>query len=51
MNKADSEKIAGNYELKGYKPAKTYKDADVIIINTCSVRQSAEDRVLGLVNN
>ena len=51
MNEADSEKIAGAFELKGYQPAKTYKTADVVIINTCSVRQSAEDRVLGLVNN
>jgi len=51
MNKADSERIAGAYQLKGYQPAKSYQDADVVIINTCSVRQSAEDRVLGLVNN
>lgn len=51
MNKADSEKIAGAMEQGGYKPAKIVKDADLVIINTCSVRQSAEDRVLGLVNN
>lgn len=51
MNKADSEKIAGVYQLKGYKEARSIKNADVVIINTCSVRQSAEDRVLGLVNN
>ncbi len=51
MNKADSEKIAAAFEKKGYKPAKNYKEANVVIINTCSVRQSAEDRVLGLVNN
>jgi tRNA-2-methylthio-N6-dimethylallyladenosine synthase len=51
MNKADSERIAGVYQLKGYQPAKSIKEADVVIVNTCSVRQSAEDRVLGLVNN
>lgn len=51
MNKADSEKIAAAFQLKGYQPAKSIKKADVVIINTCSVRQSAEDRVLGLVNN
>ena len=51
MNKADSEKIAAAFQLKGYKKAKNINKADVVIINTCSVRQSAEDRVLGLVNN
>ncbi|MFC1711386.1 MiaB/RimO family radical SAM methylthiotransferase [Patescibacteria group bacterium] len=51
MNKSDSEKIAGAFKVKGYTEAKLINDADVIIINTCSVRQSAEDRVLGLVNN
>ena len=51
MNKADSEKITLSFEHKGYRQAKSAKDADVLIINTCSVRQSAEDRVLGLVNN
>ena len=51
MNKADSEQIAGVFERKGYKKVEDVKKADVVIINTCSVRQSAEDRVLGLVNN
>jgi len=51
MNELDSERIAGGLEKKGYKRAESYKSADLVIINTCSVRQSAEDRVLGLVNN
>ncbi|TSC54142.1 MAG: hypothetical protein LiPW16_137 [Microgenomates group bacterium LiPW_16] len=51
MNEADSERIAGWYEGKGWKPAKNIYNADVAIINTCSVRQSAEDRVYGLINN
>ncbi len=51
MNKADSEKIAAGYEQKGYKPAKLVEEADVVVINTCSVRQSAEDRVIGQVRN
>ncbi|PIU03977.1 tRNA (N6-isopentenyl adenosine(37)-C2)-methylthiotransferase MiaB [Candidatus Shapirobacteria bacterium CG08_land_8_20_14_0_20_39_18] len=50
-NVADSERIAFYYEQKGYKPAKNIDKADVIIINTCSVRQSAENRVGGLINN
>ena len=50
MNKADSEKIAAAFQLQGYRPASSAKNADVVVINTCSVRQSAEDRVLGLVH-
>ncbi|MFZ5365982.1 MAG: MiaB/RimO family radical SAM methylthiotransferase [Patescibacteria group bacterium] len=50
-NVADSERIARLYQRKGYKKAKTLNEADVVIINTCSVRQSAENRVFGLINN
>jgi len=50
-NLADSERIAGYYQSRGYKPAKDYTDADVIVINTCVVREQAEDRVYGLVKN
>lgn len=48
---ADSEKIAAYYESEGYKPAKSMEEADVVIINSCSVRESAENRVFGLINN
>lgn len=51
MNEADSERLAGVFEKKGYKVAKKVGEANVIIINTCSVRESAENRVFGLVNN
>ncbi|MFH0864069.1 MAG: MiaB/RimO family radical SAM methylthiotransferase [Candidatus Gottesmanbacteria bacterium] len=51
MNEADSEKIGGWYESRGWKKAKSINEADEIIINTCSVRQSAEHRVMGLINN
>lgn len=50
-NIADSERIAGLYQARGYKPAKGFSDADVIVINTCVIRQQAEDRVYGLVEN
>lgn len=50
-NVADSERIAALYQKKGYKPAKNLDEAQVVIINTCSVRQSAENRVYGLINN
>jgi tRNA-2-methylthio-N6-dimethylallyladenosine synthase len=51
QNKADSERVAAAFEARGMKPAKGYSDADYIVINTCMVRQSAEDRVYGLVRN
>ncbi|MBU3956924.1 MiaB/RimO family radical SAM methylthiotransferase [Patescibacteria group bacterium] len=51
MNEADSERLAAVFEKKGYQLAKKIGDADVIIINTCSVRESAENRVFGLINN
>lgn len=50
-NQADSEKIAGYLGAVGFKPAKKIGQADWVIVNTCSVRQSAEDRVYGLVKN
>lgn len=50
-NEADSERITGYYEQKGYQRAAKIEDADIVVINTCSVRQSAEHRVYGLINN
>ncbi|MGB9883351.1 MAG: MiaB/RimO family radical SAM methylthiotransferase [Microgenomates group bacterium] len=51
QNKADSERIAAAFQARGMWPAKNYQDADYVVINTCMVRQSAEDRVYGLVRN
>ncbi len=50
-NKADSERIAGMLESRGMTPAKTIEDAQHIVVNTCMIRESAENRVYGLVNN
>ncbi len=50
MNKVDSERLAAFLESEGYKPHQDFKSADVVIINTCGIRQMAEDRVYGLVN-
>ena len=47
MNKAESQRIASHLTSSGYQAAMTPQDADLIILNTCVVRQSAEDRVLG----
>ena len=48
MNKSDSERIAGDLEKKGYKPAPDMAKADLVAVNMCSVRQSAVDRIFGL---
>lgn len=50
-NEADSERIVSYYQARGYQPAENIKEADMVVINTCIVRQSAEDRVYGLINN
>lgn len=49
-NEADSERLAALMEKQGHFSAKRIEEADVVIINTCSVRESAENRVFGLVN-
>ena len=49
MNKSDSERIATVLESKGYQPASKINEADLIVVNMCSVRQSAVDRVCGLI--
>ena len=50
-NKSDSERILGDYLARGYKETQKWQDADEIVLNTCSVRQSAEDRVRGFLVN
>ncbi|MDD5569433.1 MAG: tRNA (adenosine(37)-N6)-dimethylallyltransferase MiaA [Candidatus Pacebacteria bacterium] len=51
MNKSDSERIAGVMQSMGFKEAFSIKEADFAIVNMCSVRQSAVDRVYGQINN
>lgn len=51
MNRADSERISLLLDKKGHKPARDPKKADLVLINMCSVRQSAVDRVYGQINN
>lgn len=45
MNVHDSERIAGLLESSGYDRAEADLDADVVVINTCSVREKAEDKL------
>ena len=51
MNKSDSERIASVLEKESYKPASKENEADLIVVNMCSVRQSAVDRVYGKIND
>jgi len=51
MNKSDSERLATKLEKKGYSPALKIEQADLVVINVCSVRQSAINRVYGQINN
>lgn len=48
MNKSDSERIAAFLEKNGCKSASKTDEADLIVVNMCSVRQPAVDRVVGL---
>jgi tRNA-2-methylthio-N6-dimethylallyladenosine synthase len=45
MNKLDSELVESRLRQRGYVAAGSEADADVVLLNTCSVRQHAEDRV------
>lgn len=51
MNYSDAERFAAKLEELGYKEAANDKEADLIVLVTCSVRKSAEDRVYGAINN
>lgn len=50
MNKNDSERMATLLEGLGFTPKDKPEEADIVLINTCSVRQTAEDRVYGLTD-
>jgi tRNA-2-methylthio-N6-dimethylallyladenosine synthase len=49
MNKADSDRLESALIQLGLKPVPTPSDADVIVLNSCVVRQSAEDKVVGML--
>ena len=51
QNVADSQRIASYYLARGHKQSQSMKSASEVVINTCMIRQSAEDRVTGLVKN
>ncbi|MCC6319203.1 MAG: tRNA (N6-isopentenyl adenosine(37)-C2)-methylthiotransferase MiaB [Gemmatimonadaceae bacterium] len=47
MNVSDSELILGTLAADGYAPVETPDEADVILVNTCAIRDHAEQRVIG----
>ena len=49
QNEADSERIRGYLRQMGFDFTQSEKEADIIVINTCAVREHAEQRVLGNV--
>ena len=51
LNVSDGEKIKGQLRKMGYDFTEDENEADLIILNTCAVRESAEDRVFGIVGS
>ena len=51
MNVADSERLESALEQMGLGKAATAKEADVVVLNSCVVRQSAEDKVIGMLGH
>jgi len=51
MNEADSAKVAAMLQEVGYRPTDAEEDADIVVLNSCVVRQAAEDKVAGKLNS
>ncbi|MCL5780947.1 MAG: tRNA (N6-isopentenyl adenosine(37)-C2)-methylthiotransferase MiaB [Firmicutes bacterium] len=49
MNERDAESLSGMLEDLGYSPTESQAEADIIILNTCCVRETAESKVFGLL--
>ena len=47
LNENDSEKLCGMIEEMGYKQTDKYQEADLVLFNTCCVRENAEDKLFG----
>jgi len=51
MNKAESERLGSYLERLGYQATTSAEEADLVLLNSCVVRQSAENRVLNKLNS
>ena len=50
-NERDGETLAGIFEMLGYSATDTWENADVILLNTCAVRENAEEKVFGEIGH
>ncbi|MBP5230940.1 MAG: tRNA (N6-isopentenyl adenosine(37)-C2)-methylthiotransferase MiaB [Clostridia bacterium] len=51
QNEADGERIAGQLADCGYEITEDLSEADLVVLNTCAVREHAENRVLGIIGS
>jgi tRNA-2-methylthio-N6-dimethylallyladenosine synthase len=51
MNEHDSERIAGLLEADGMTPATSVDDADVVVLNTCCIRENADNKLYGTLGH
>ncbi len=51
FNKADAENLSASLERRGYLPVGRPEEADIVVVNSCVVRQHAEDRVTGKLDS
>ncbi len=51
MNEHDSERIAGLLEADGLRPAAGLADADVVVLNTCCIRENADNKLYGALGH
>ncbi|WKD59115.1 tRNA (N6-isopentenyl adenosine(37)-C2)-methylthiotransferase MiaB [Corynebacterium caspium] len=51
MNVHDSERLSGLLEAAGYVPAEGEKEPDLVVLNTCAVRENADQRLYGTLGN
>lgn len=51
MNVHDSERLSGSLEAAGYTPAPSGSEADIIVLNTCAVRENAGNRLYGTLGH
>ncbi len=50
MNEVDSSRIVSFFDSLGYDQTSTWQEADLLLLNSCSVRQASEDKVYGWAN-
>jgi tRNA-2-methylthio-N6-dimethylallyladenosine synthase len=51
MNEHDSERLAGLLEADGYVPTTDVEDADVVVLNTCCIRENADNKLYGTLGH